>query len=140
MKLQMSLPERPGMLHALPLLDLIALVLIFPLLGPSFVPLAGVEVKLPENDFRMQRFLNPIVVTVTAGQEPQIWVGKTKVRRDMLLDYVAKEAESWKSGGAPVVHMKVDRAVPDSFGEDLSYELLRAGYRCWWVAKMRGGD
>lgn len=127
------------MLHALPLLDLIALVLIFPLLGPSFVPLAGVEVELPENDFRMQRVLNPIVVTVTAGEDPQIWVGKQKVNRDRMLEQVAAEAKSWREGGAPVVLMKVDRRVPDSFGEDLTYELLRQGYRCFWAAKMQDG-
>jgi len=37
MKLESTLPERPGFLHAVPLIDMFGLLLIFLLLGPAFV-------------------------------------------------------------------------------------------------------
>ena len=47
MKLESSLPERPGFLFVVPAFNLFALLLVFFLLGPSFVSQSGVAVELP---------------------------------------------------------------------------------------------
>ena len=135
MRLEMTLPERPGFLHALPLIDLLALVMLFPLLTSSLVPQAGAEVELPETSFRLQRVSNPIVVSITGGTDPQFWVGKDRVERDSLLDAVRARAEEWDEGGAAAVLLKVDKTA-QSDGMEVCYALLREGYRTLWGAKL----
>lgn len=135
MKLDMSLPEKPGFLHALPLIDLLALVMLFPLLTTSLAPQAGAEVELPETDFRLQRVSNPIVLSITGGAAPEFWVGKDRVERDKLLETVKKHSVDWESGGTPAVLLKVDISA-QNHGMEVSYMLLREGYRCLWGAKL----
>lgn len=135
MKLEMSLPEKPSFLHALPLVDLLALVMLFPLLASSLAPQAGAEVELPETDFRLQRVSNPIVVSITGGIDPQFWVGKQRIEREKLLDAIGRRSQNWQGGGAPAVLLKVDKSA-QQFGMDVSYALLREGYRCLWGAKL----
>ncbi|MFC4994173.1 ExbD/TolR family protein [Rubritalea tangerina] len=135
MKLEMSLPEKPGFLHALPLIDLLALVMLFPLLTSSLAPQAGAEVELPETDFRLQRVSNPIVVSIVGGIEPQFWVGKERVEREDLLAEVRERAGEWGEGGTPAVLLKIDKSA-QNLGMDVSYALLREGYRCLWGAKL----
>ncbi|MEO1856873.1 MAG: biopolymer transporter ExbD [Rubritalea sp.] len=130
----MSLPERPGLMHALPLVDLLALVMLFPLLSTSLAPQAGVEVELPETDFRLQRVANPIVVSITGGVDPQFWVGKELVEEDDLLALVQKRAESWESGGAPAVLMRVDKSA-QMHGVNVMLKLKSEGFRCLLAAK-----
>lgn len=134
MKLEMSLPEQPGFIHALPLLDLLALVMLFPLLASSLAPQAGVEVELPETDFRLQRVANPIVVSITGGADPQYWVGKEQVEQGDLVAAVKMRAESWDSGGPPAVLMRVDKSA-QMYGVDVMLKLKNEGYRCLLAAK-----
>lgn len=135
MKLELTLPEKPGVLHGLALIDLLALVMLFPLLTTSLAPQAGAEVELPETNFRLQRVSNPIVVSITGGGDPQYWVGKDRVEREDLMDAVKLRAEGWKSGGAAAVLLKVDKSA-QSYGMDVCYELLHEGYRTLWGAKL----
>ena len=134
MKLEMSLPEKPGLMHALPLLDLLALVMLFPLLTTSLVPQAGVEVELPETDFRLQRVANPIIVSITGGADPQYWVGKELVEESELMAVVQKRAESWDSGGAPAILMRVDKSA-QIYGMDVILKFKNEGFRCLLAAK-----
>ena len=55
MKLEMTLPAKPGFLHMLPGLDIIALILMFPLLGPSFVQQTGIDVQVHESPWRYEQ-------------------------------------------------------------------------------------
>lgn len=135
MKLEMTLPEKPGFLHALPLIDLLALVMLFPLLTTSLAPQAGAEVELPETNFRLQRVSNPIVVSVTGGTDPQFWVGKEQVDRDHLLGAVRLRAEDWGEGGSAAVLLKVDKTA-QNYGMEICYALLKEGYRTLWGAKL----
>jgi len=52
MKLEMSLPQRPGLIYTMPVLDILVLVLIFPLLASSFSTDAGVSLKLQDTSHR----------------------------------------------------------------------------------------
>lgn len=135
MKLKMTLPDKPGFLHILPLLDLLALVLLFSMLKESLSPQAGVEVELPETNFRLQRISSPIVVSITGGIEPQFWVGREQVEREDLVLTVKKHAESWKEGGSPAVLLKV-ATTAQQHGTEVTYQLLSEGFRCVWGAKL----
>ena len=134
MKLEMSLPEHPGLMHALPLVDLLALVMLFPLLTTSLAPQAGVEVELPETDFRLQRVANPIIVSITGGVDPQFWVGKKLVEESELIAAVQERAESWDSGGPPAVLMRVDKSA-QMYGVNVMLKLKSEGFRCLLAAK-----
>jgi hypothetical protein len=80
MKLEMTLPERPGFLHAVPVLNLFALLLLFLLLGPSFVMHSGISVELPPSRFQMERYRESLVVTLGPGQPtPRIHLGRDAV-------------------------------------------------------------
>lgn len=135
MKLKMSLPEKPGFLHILPLIDMLALVMLFPMLTTSLMPQAGVEIELPETNFRLQRVSNPIVVSITGGIDPQFWVGKQQVEREQLLSVVREHSKSWEAGGSPAVLLKVAKSA-QSHGMEVSYQLLGEGYRCLLAAKL----
>lgn len=130
----MSLPEKPGLMHALPLVDLLALVMLFPLLTTSLAPQAGVEVELPETDFRLQRVANPIIVSITGGADPQYWVGKEQVEEGDLVLKVQERAESWNSGGPPAILMRVDKSA-QMYGVDVMLKLKNEGFRCLLAAK-----
>jgi biopolymer transport protein ExbD len=134
MKLEMSLPEKPGLMHALPLVDLLALVMLFPLLTTSLAPQAGVEVELPETDFRLQRVANPIIVSITGGAEPQYWIGKEQVEEADLVLKVQERAKSWDSGGPPAILMRVDKSA-QMYGVDVMLKLKNEGFRCLLAAK-----
>lgn len=135
MKIEISLPEKPSFLHMLPLIDLLALVMLFPMLTSALTTQAGVELELPETSFRLQRIANPVVVSITGGVEPQFWVGKQKVERGELLNVVKFQSEKWKGGGAPAVLLKVDK-TSQSYGTEISYQLLGEGYRCLLAANL----
>ena len=55
MKLEMTLPAKPGFLHMLPGLDIIALILMFPLLCPSFVQQTVFDVQVLESPCRYEQ-------------------------------------------------------------------------------------
>lgn len=111
MKLKMSLTRRPGLIHMIPGLDILALVLVFPLFGHSFTSFSGVEIELPESQHRLKRMERSIEVSVKGVGNLQIWVNKNKVDEDDLIDVLKDEALNWKSGGAVGVILKVDNQV-----------------------------
>lgn len=131
----MSLPEKPSFLHMLPVIDLLALVMLFPMLTSTLTTQAGVELELPETSFRLQRVSNPVVVSITGGIEPQFWVGKQQVEREDLLGVVKEHSQKWKGGGSPAVLLKVAKSS-QSYGMEVSYQLLAEGYRCLLAAKL----
>jgi biopolymer transport protein ExbD len=85
MKLEMTLPERPGLLHAVPLLNIFALLQLFFLLGPALVLQSGVTVDLPPSKFQMERYQNSIVVSLGPGDTTaRIHLGRDAVTLEQL--------------------------------------------------------
>jgi biopolymer transport protein ExbD len=69
MKLELTLPERPGFLHATPALDLFLLLLLFFAVAPALVLQSGLTVELPPSKFQIERDQDLLVVTLGAGQQ-----------------------------------------------------------------------
>ena len=85
MKLETTLEDRPGFLHAMPLFDLFALVIMLLLLGPLFLSQGGISVEVPSSRFQMQRYGDSIVVTVGSGsEEAPIYLGRQAVTVEEL--------------------------------------------------------
>lgn len=86
MKLELTLPERPGFLHALPVLDLFALLWLLFLLAPSLLRQSGVEVELPPSRFQLERYQDSVVITLRPGENgPVIHFGREQVTREELV-------------------------------------------------------
>ena len=85
MKLETTLEERPGFLHALPLFDLFALVTMLLLLGPMFLSQSGISVEVPASRFQMQRYSKSIVVTIgSGGWEASVYLGRRAITLEEL--------------------------------------------------------
>jgi biopolymer transport protein ExbD len=85
MKLETTLEERPGFLHALPFFDLFMLVTILLLLGPMFLSQSGITIEVPTSRFQMQRYPKSIVVTVgPGGRKASLYLGRESITLDEL--------------------------------------------------------
>ena len=135
MKLELTVPERPGLMQALPVCDILALLLVFLLMAPTFMTEEGVEVTLPSSQRQLSRFSNPIVLTMSAGEDPALFLAGEPVRLDELrarLDALLLEGR-WQPGA--VVLLKAD--VSSSVGRQMEVmDIIRAAdLRCALAAK-----
>lgn len=135
MKLEMSLPERPGFLHAVPVLNIFALMQLFFLLGPSLVMQSGVAVDLPPSRFQMGRYENALVVTLGPGEPlPRIYFGRDPV----TLGELSQRLEKLREEGAPstaIVLLQTDAGTPVGVEREVTELVLKRGFRLAMVGK-----
>jgi biopolymer transport protein ExbD len=135
MKLEMTLPERPGFLHAVPVLNLFALLLLFLLLGPSFVMHSGISVDMPPSRFQMERFRDSLVVTLGPGQpNPRIHLGRDALTLPELstkLDELRDAGKSTKS----IVLLQTDQGTPVGVEREVTEAILSKGFRVAYVGQ-----
>jgi len=137
MKLEMTLPERPGLLHAVPLLNIFALLQLFFLLGPALVLQSGVTVELPPSRFQMERYQDSLVVSLGPGEPfARIHLGRDAVTLEQLAGRLAELREQ----GAPaktVVLLQTDRSTPVGMEREVTELILDKGFRLAVVGKNR---
>ena len=135
MKLELSLPERPGLLHAVPVFDLFMLLWLLFLLSSALLRQSGVMVNLPPSQFQLERFQDTIVVTLGPGEgQPSIHFGRDVVSMSELLERLRK----LKSEGAQadsVVLLQSDRSTPVGFQQQLTEIILGMGFRMAMVGE-----
>jgi biopolymer transport protein ExbD len=135
MKLEMTLPERPGFLHAVPVLNIFALMQLFFLLGPSLVMQSGVAVDLPPSQFQMERYEDALVVTLGPGEPlPRIHLGRDAITLEDLaarLDVLRKTGAVSKS----MVLLQTDAGTPVGVEREISEVVLAKGFRLALVGK-----
>lgn len=135
MKLEMTLPERPGFLHAVPVLNLFGLLLLFLLLGPSFVMHSGVSVEMPPSRFQMERYRDSLVVTLGPGQpEARIHLGRDAVSLKELLERL----ETLKTDGVAtraIVLIQTDAGTPVGVEREVTEAILEKGFRVAYVGQ-----
>lgn len=135
MKLETTLDERPGFLHALPLFDLFITVIMLLLLGPVFLSQSGVSVDLPVSQFQMQRYRESIVVTLHSGKaDPQIYLG----RESMALEEFRSRLEVLKADevmSRAIVLLKSDKGIPSGVQSEIIDLILELGFKVALVGK-----
>ncbi len=135
MKLEMTLPDQPGFLHAVPILNIFALMQLFFLLGPSLVMQSGVAVDLPPSRFQMERYQDTLVVTLGPGEpEPRIHFGRDPVTRGQL----AERLEKLRAKGAQMkamVLLQTDAGTPVGIEREVTELVLAKGFRLAMVGK-----
>ncbi len=140
MKLEMTLPERPGFLHAVPVLNIFALMQLFFLLGPSLVMQSGVAVDLPPSRFQMGRYQDALVVTLGPGEPgPRIHLGRDSV----TLPELSSRLDALRADGAPtkaIVLLQTDAGTPVGIEREVTELVLGKGFRLAMVGKSSSGD
>jgi biopolymer transport protein ExbD len=134
MKLESTLPERPGFLFVVPAFNLFALLLVFFLLGPSFVSQSGVAVELPVSRFQMERQADASVVTITAGDPPGYWVEREPVSLGQLSERLDARRGS-ESSPATSVLLRVDKGVPVEVQRKVAEIALQKGLRVYLLGQ-----
>jgi hypothetical protein len=128
MKLEMTLPERPGFLHALPIFNLFLLLILFFVLGPSLVLQSGVMIDLPPSKFQMERFRDALVVTLGPGKDtPRIHFG----RQQVTLDELAARLDGLRLDGAAakaIILLQTDVETPVGLERQLAEMILGKGF------------
>lgn len=129
MKLEMSLPERPGLLHAVPVLNVFALLWLLFLLGPSLSRQSGVAVELPPSKFQLERYQDSLVITLGPGDElPRVHFGRDSV----TIEELGNRLEILRSEGAAaktIVLLQTDAGTPVGLDRRVSELVLEKGFR-----------
>lgn len=138
MKLELTLPSSPGLMHILPSLDLLALVLMFPLLASSFVRQAGMEVTLHESPWRYQQMDHPVVITLGLGEGNPMWVNKKMVP----IEDLEKEIGRLKSeaGGEAITTaiLRADVGVLSGVEKEVIIRVQKLGLKCGLIGRPVG--
>ncbi len=135
MKLEMTLPERPGFLHAVPVLNLFGLLLLFLLLGPSFVMHSGVSVEMPPSRFQMERYRDSLVVTLGPGlPDPRIHFGRDPVTLPGLLERL-EEVKTAGGAARSIVLLQTDSGTPVGLEREVTEAILAKGFRVAYVGQ-----
>jgi biopolymer transport protein ExbD len=129
LKLETTLPERPGLLHAVPVVDIFALLWLLFLLGPSLLRQSGVAVELPPSRFKLERYQETLVITLgSGGHGPRIHLG-----RDLMdLPELAARLEQLRIDGSAakaMVLLQTDRGTPVGIEREVSELVLGKGFR-----------
>lgn len=129
MKLELSLPERPGLLHAVPVLNVFALLWLLFLLGPSLSRQSGIAVELPPSQFQLDRYQDSLVITLGPGEVvPRIHVGRDSVTMDEL----SERLEKLRVDGATskmIVLLQTDIGTAVGVERAVSELVLEKGFR-----------
>ena len=125
----MTLPEHPGLLHAVPVLNLLALLWLLVLLGPLLLRQSGMVVDLPPSRFQLDRYQDALVVTLGPGEAaPRIHLGRDAVS----LTELAERLEHLRAKGAPtkaIVLLQTDSGTPVGVERQVTELVLSKGFR-----------
>lgn len=140
MKLELTLPSSPGFLHALPGLDLMALVLMFPLLGSSFVRQAGMEVTVHESPWRYEQMDSPVVITLGIGEETPMWINKKQIPMADLEAELKKLLQAEGGDAMTTAVVRSDVGVPSGVEKEVIIRIQKLGLNCGLVGRPVGKD
>lgn len=122
MKLSRTKEHHFGWLAAIPMLDVMFLLIFFLLLSSNFILQPGISVSVPLSRFTLGPQINPQIISITGGAAPAIYFRDQKVAIEQLgplLDEAKKESR-------PVI-IKADRLTPYSLVVEVTNLALEHG-------------
>lgn len=123
MKLHSYLPKPGTSLYLAPLLNGILLLLIFFLLGSTFVIQSGVSVRLPESPSRLSGFDRALVITISNSKETPYYIDG----RPVALEELKKQLANRKRESHRII-IHADQMVPFGKVMEISNAALAVGY------------
>lgn len=117
-------------MQVLPLFDILALLLVFLLMGPTFMVEEGVEVSLPTSDRQLSRYSDPLVITMSAGNDPSIFLAGERVAFSALETRLKNLIQTGRWEENAVVLLKADRALSVGLQMEVVEMVKRANLRC----------
>lgn len=122
MKLHSYLPQQGVRIYIAPLLNGILLLLIFFLLGSSFVIQSGVSVRLPKSASRLTGFDRAHVITVAAAETSLYFDGRPVTPNELRNQLIEKKSENRRI----IIH--ADEMAPFGRVLEVSNAALSLGY------------
>lgn len=122
MKLSRTKDYQFSWLSAIPLLDVIFLLIFFLVLSSNFILQPGISVSAPLSRFTLGPQINPQIISITGGAVPAIYFRDQKIALDQLgplLDEAKKE-------GRPII-IKADRLTPYALVVEVTNLALERG-------------
>ena len=122
MKLSRTKEYQFSWLAAIPMLDVIFLLIFFLVLSSNFILQPGISVSVPLSRFTLGPQINPQIISITGGAAPAIYFRDQKVGLDQLgplLDEAKKE-------GRPII-IKADRVTPYALVVEVTNLALEHG-------------
>ena len=139
MKLEMTLPERPGLLHAIPLCDLFLMLWLMFLLGSSLVRQTGVAIDMAPSQFQLGRYEDTYVITLGPGEQ----TSSIHFGRDMMtLEELEGRLEVMRVEGAQanaVVLLQTDVGTPVGLERRVVETVLGKGFRVALIGSRQEG-
>ncbi len=136
MKLELSLPERPGLLHAMPVFDLFMLLWIVFVLGSALSSQTGVAVEMARSQFELERHTRSLVVTIAPGEtEPQLYLGRDAMRFEEL-EGALRELQTEGEAANSRVLLRSDQSVPVGAQRRVEEMALALGF----MVAVLGGE
>ncbi len=123
MKLHRTTSFNPFLMTAVPLVNVLVLVLAFSMLSNAFIMQPGVMVRLPLTSFALAPQRKTQVISIIAGAVPVIYFRDQKVTTDELDELLAKGNPD---AGALVI--RADRSVPFEVVAEVMNIGLQRGY------------
>ena len=125
MKLVSGLPRQRFWLYLAPVLTVLTLLLLFFLLGSSFVVQSGVHVALPASASRLAGFDRAHVITVPAGGDMMLYLdGKPQTAASLKDELLKLRRESHRI----IIH--ADKMAPFGRVVDAGNIALALGFEC----------
>lgn len=122
MRLTRSPSLSPFLFQIVPLLNVLFALLVFFILGSTFVLQPGIAINPPTSQFAMEPARNPVIISVLAGTPPRLFLRDQIVSQDQLTDSLADPAMSGRT-----IIVKADRAVPYDVVMRISNDVLSHG-------------
>jgi len=145
MKLKLSIPTRPRLIHMLSIVDLLALFFVFPLLVNQFAPSGGHELVLTQSPLRLPAEDYAVSIKVQPSDDSiQVWVNQDIVPLDQLSDRLHQIREEWTHGGEPIAWFKQDKSITLEQSTQVLNVLFENQFRVlqvgdYYKSKLKGG-
>lgn len=136
MKLESTLDRRPALLHLAPVLDVMALMVVFYLLGSNLIHHSGLGVKLPVSSSQLPALTSSHVVLVTAGDPPMVLFDRTQMDYAALIDRLREGPID----GRTAVYLKMDRRVANGVSVEVVNAALSGGFQAYLATSPRGDE
>ncbi len=128
MKLESTLPEGVGFLHAVPLFNLFAVLLMCYAIGPKLEEKTGITLSMPSSLFQLERFEEAAVVTMTVDGTDSLYLGTRSISLNELDPLLDEQLQSGRRENSAIV-IRADRLVPSDALRQVAEICISKGLR-----------